>query len=272
MVRDRQPKQPSKLQTGNALNLQATGTLSFTQVGTDTLLITGAAASTGTDSQTLVYGSGSATQTTIEIADGNALNLQATGTLSFTQVGTDTLLITGAAASTGTDSQTLVYGSGSATQTTIEIADGNALNLQATGTLSFTQVGTDTLLITGAAASTGTDSQTLVYGSGSATQTTIEIADGNALNLQATGTLSFTQVGTDTLLITGAGALTGTDSQTLVYGSGSATQTTIEIADGNALNLQATGTLSFTQVGTDTLLITGAAASQLELRQSQVCV
>ena len=213
-------------------------TLTISNGNSVTLPLTSSVTPTsGTDSQTLVYGSGSATQTTIEIADGNALNLQATGTLSFTQVGTDTLLITGAAASSGTDSQTLVYGSGTATQTTLTITDGNALNLQASGTLSFTQVGTDTLLITGTD-ETGTDSQTLVYGSGSATQTTIEIADGNALNLQATGTLSFTQVGTDTLLITGTDE-TGTDSQTLVYGSGSATQTTIEIADGNALNLQA---------------------------------
>ena len=102
----------------------------------------------------------------------------------------------------------------------------------------------------------------MVYGSGSATQTTIEIADGNALNLQATGTLSFTQVGTDTLLITGTDE-TGTDSQTLAYGSGTATQTTLTIADGNALNLQATGTLSFSQVGTDTLLITGAVPAKI---------
>ena len=115
------------------------------------------------------------------------------------------------------------------------------------------------MLITGTD-ETGTDSQTLGlwFGIGNPNNH-LTIADGNALNLQATGTLSFTQVGTDTLLITGTDE-TGTDSQTLVYGSGSATQTTIEIADGNALNLQATGTLSFTQVGTDTLLITGSSS------------
>ena len=46
----------------------------------------------------------------------------------------------------------------------------------------------------------------------------------------------------------------GTDSQTIAFGSSaSSTQTTLEITDGNSLSLQASGSLSFSQTGTGTL-------------------
>ena len=173
---------------GNTLTLTASGSLSFNQTGTNTLeLIGSAVGGSGTDSQTLAYGnSSSATQTTLEIADGNTLSLRASGSLSFNQTGTNTLeLIGSAVGGSGTDSQTLAYGnSSSATQTTLEIADGNTLSLRASGSLSFNQTGTNTLeLIGSAVGGSGTDSQTLAYGnSSSATQTTLEIADGNTLH------------------------------------------------------------------------------------------
>ena len=256
---------------GNSLTLQASGALSFSQTGTDTLALEVPQAlldATNTDSQTLSFGeSATSTQTTLSIADGNSLTLQASGALSFTQTGTDTLALEVPQAlldATNTDSQTLSFGNNAtSTQTTLAIADGNSLTLQASGALSFTQTGTDTLALEVPQAlleATNTDSQTLSFGNNAtATQTTLEIADGNSLTLQASGALSFTQTGTDTLALEVPQALldaTNTDSQTLSFGNNAtSTQTTLEIADGNSLTLQASGALSFTQTGTDTLAL-----------------
>ena len=77
------------------------------------------------------------------------------------------------------------------------------------------------------------------------------------VTLQASGALSFTQTGTDTLALEVPQALldaTNTDSQTLAFGNNAtSTQTTLAIADGNSLTLQASGSLLFSQTGTSTL-------------------
>ena len=66
--------------------------------------------------------------------------------------------------------------------------------------------------------------------------------------------LSSTGNGTNWIAPSGGGS--NTDSQTLAFGSSATTtETTLEIADGNVLTLQATGSLTFNQTGTNTLQV-----------------
>ena len=168
-----------------------------------------------TDSQTLAFGSSNtATQTTLEIAGGNSLTLQASGVLSFTQTGTDTLALAVPQAlldAANTDSQNLTASALSVTNTmNLAISGGNSVTLDLSSL-----------------ADTGTDSQTLAFGIGTTTQTTLAIADGNSLTLQASGVLSFSQTGTDTLALAVPQALldaANTDSQTLTASALSATK------------------------------------------------
>ena len=111
--------------------------------------------------------------TTLTISDGNSISLPTTNPVAATPqtlalVGTTLTISNGnsvslpltssATPTSGTDSQTLTVSG-----TTLTISNGNSVTLPLTSSVTPTS---------------GTDSQTLVYGSGSATQTTIEIADG----------------------------------------------------------------------------------------------
>ena len=67
--------------------------------------------------------------------------------------------------------------------------------------------------------------------------------------------LSSTGNGTNWIAAPSGGG-SNTDSQTLAFGSSATTtETTLEIADGNVLTLQATGALTFNQTGTNTLQV-----------------
>ena len=194
------------------------------------------------------YNTGGASWTLLPSSDNQTLTasaLSATNTMTLTISGGNSVTLDfSSLADTGTDSQTLAFGSSNtATQTTLEIASGNSLTLQASGVLSFTQTGTDTLALAVPQAlldAANTDSQTLTASALSATNTmTLAISGGNSV------TLDFSSL-----------ADTGTDSQTLAFGSSNtATQTTLEIDGGNSLTLQASGVLSFSQTGTDTLAL-----------------
>ena len=84
--------------------------------------------------------------------------------------------------------------------------------------------------------------------------------------------MSFTQTGTDTLALEVPQALldaTNTDSQTLAFGNNATTtQTTLEIADGNSLTLQASGSLLFSQTGTSTLELSVAESDASKIIDS----
>lgn len=87
--------------------------------------------------------------------------------------------------------------------------------------------------------------------SGTDTQTIAASLSGTTLNLLPEGTTTTVTVDLSTLG-------SGTDTQTIAFGTGAtATKTTIEITDGNSLTLQASGSLVFSQTGTDTLMLVG---------------
>ena len=109
------------------------------------------------------------------------------------------------AEASNTDSQTIAFGSSAtSSQTTLEITDGNALTLQASGALSFTQTGTNTLELAVAVVDSNTDSQTIAFddASATATETTITLDNSQALTLIASGTLSMSNSNSTTLLLT----------------------------------------------------------------------
>ena len=290
-------------------------------------------ADTGTDSQTLAFGSSNtATQTTLEIAGGNSLTLQASGSLLFSQTGTSTLELTVAE----TDASKIIDSDG---DTQIEVergSDDDTIRLSTAG-VERMQIGSDVTNITTDLSVTATDTtlnsnltvaNTTALGSDlTVTGNTAIMGDlGVASNATVTGTLEVTGNTTLTsdlavtgsttltdLAVTGNAVLAGdltfrgntrtdgtltanstttlnaalvdgvgspgglgqylsstgtrtqwlpiaqTDSQTLAFGSSNtATQTTLEIAGGNSLTLQASGSLLFSQTGTSTLELTVA--------------
>ena len=83
---------PSDNQTLTASSLSANSTMTLAISGGNSVTLDlSSLAGTGIDSQTLAFGNNAtATQTT---NDGNSLTLQASGALSFTQTGTDTLAL-----------------------------------------------------------------------------------------------------------------------------------------------------------------------------------
>ena len=213
---------------------------------------------TGTDSQSISYGTGTTTATTIDILNGNSLNLQATGTLSFSQLGTNTLVLLANTNNT-TTSTTLA----TTTITDLTVTGSSTLNsLLVTDTL--TVLGTSTLATTTITDLTVSGSSTMANLTVTETltalgTTTLEgpLVDGNG-NVGLPGQL-LSSTGTETRWINPTAA---TDSQTLSYGnSATSTQTTIAIVNGNALNLQAGTGISFNQTGTDTLEISGSNSS-----------
>ena len=213
---------------------------------------------TGTDSQTLAFGTGTTTATTIDILNGNSLNLQATGTLQFSQVGTDTLVLTGntnniiTTSTLATTTITNLTVTGTNTLATLLVTD--TLTVLGTSTLATTTI-TDLTVSGSSTIANLTVSETLT----SLGTTTLEgpLVDGNG-NVGLPGQL-LSSTGTETRWINPTAA---TDSQTLAYGnSATSTQTTLAIVNGNALNLRAGTGISFNQTGTDTLEISGSNAS-----------
>ena len=203
-------------------------------------------------------------------------------------------------AALNTDEQTLAASALSANNTmTLAISDGNTV------TLDFSNLNTDeqnidalafdsatsslTVGITGGTSQTisladlNTDEQTLAASALSANNTmTLAISDGNTVTLDF-GNLNTDEQNIDALAfdsttssltvgITGGTSQTislaalNTDSQTLAFAaSATTTQTTLTIAGGNALTLQASGGLTFNQTGTNTLEMVATAADATRL-------
>ena len=108
---------------------------------------------------------------------------------------------------TGTDSQTLAFGSGTTTQTTLAIDGGNSLTLQASGSLLFSQTGTSTLELTVAE----TDASKIIDSDG---DTQIEVERGNdddTIRLSTAG-VERMQIGSDVTNITTDLSVTATDT------------------------------------------------------------
>ena len=147
--------------------------------------------------------------TTLEgaLVDGNG-NVGLPGQL-LSSTGTETRWINPTAA---TDSQTLEYGTGTATQTTLAIVNGNALNLRAGTGISFNQTGTDTLEISGSNNS-GTVTHTTLRWDGTAwVENTALLSDGTA-----------TTTATTDVVVTGSSSLaTTTLNNALIDGQGNA--------------------------------------------------
>ena len=137
-------------------------------------------------------------------------------------------------AGSGTDSQTLTASALSANSTlTLAISDGNTVTLD----LSSLD-------------NSGTHSQTLAYGSSAtSTATTLEITDGNSLTLQASGSLSFTQTGTNTLEL----AVTQTDAIKIIDTDGDTQVQVEEGADDDTIRFDTAGIeiASFTSTQTN---------------------
>ena len=273
---------------GNTWNLVSTGTtppslsatsltpsntmeLAISTGNSITLDFSTLATTAGTDSQTIAYGgSGTATETTLGISKGNTLTLQASGSLSFTQTGTDTLLLTALGESVpatithssqrydGTnwveDPTRLSDGSRQVTVTTDlnVVGDTNlSASLEVTGNTSMTSdlvvAGNTTTSGTLTALSTVTLGNNLVDASGDAG------VDGQLLSATATGTNWIT---TGTLPATA-----GQNTNTTAYWNGSAWVNNQKLlSDGSTTtsittNLSATGTK--TTISSNAISLTG---------------
>ena len=196
----------STLATTTITDLTVTGTSTLnTLLVTDTLTVLGTSTlATTTISELTVTGT-----TTLEgaLVDGNG-NVGLPGQL-LSSTGTETRWINPTAA---TDSQTLEYGTGTSTQTTLAIVNGNALNLRAGTGISFNQTGTDTLEIAGSNNS-GTVTHTTLRWDGTAwVENTALLSDGTA-----------TTTATTNVVVTGSSSLaTTTLNNALIDGQGNA--------------------------------------------------
>ena len=117
--------------------------------------------------------------------------------------------------------------------------------------LSTTALGTNWI----DAANAGTDSQTLAFGTAATTtETTLEITDGNALTLQASGSLAFAQTGTGTLqlVVEGGGDVIDADGDTQIQVEETADDDTIrfDTAGEERMLIAANGSIG---MGTTTL-------------------
>lgn len=113
-----------------------------------------------------------------------------------------------------TDSQILSYGNtATSTQTTLNITNGNALNLRAGKGISFNQTGADTLEISGSTTSSGTTMHTTLRWDGTAwVENTALLSDGTA-----------TTTATTDVVVTGSTSLaTTTLNKALIDGEGNA--------------------------------------------------
>ena len=236
-------------------NVGALGQL-LSSTGTETRWIDPPA--TGTDSQSLAYGTGTTTATTLDILNGNSLNLQATGTLQFSQVGTNTLVLIGntnnITTSTTLVTTTITNVTVTGTNTTNTILVSNTLSVIGSSTLATTTI-TDLTVSGSSTVANLTVSET--FTSLGTTTLAGPLVDGNG-NAGLPGQI-LSSTGTETRWINPTAA---TDSQTLAYGNtATSTQTTLAIVNGNALNLRAGSGISFNQTGTDTLEISGSNSS-----------
>ena len=126
-------------------------------------------------------------------------------------------------AALSTDSQTLAFGSSATTtQTTLEIADGNSLTLQASGSLSFNQTGTNTLEL----AVTETDASKIIDLDGDTQIQVEEGSDDDTIRFDTAGQERLTIAATGEVRLANPGdfAIPG-DSNTAVLGVASATGT-----------------------------------------------
>ncbi len=207
--------------------------------------------SSNTDSQTLVLGSGTGSNTLIELtqSDGttSTITLSAGPGITLTE-DTASNVVTITAAS-GSDSQTLAFDSASATatQTAITLDNSQSITLTASGSLRMSNTNSTSLELT--VEDTNTDSQTLAFDSASATatQTAITLDNSQSITLTAIGSLRLSNTNSTSLQLTVED--TNTDRQTLTVTATIATATgsaseTIEIALENSSNASYTIDLS----------------------------
>jgi hypothetical protein len=110
---------------------------------------------------------------------------------------------------------------------------------------------------------TGTDTQTLSIASGTGSTSIINLTGSSSITLESGSNVILTEnLLTNTIIISATGSLTaGTDSQTLAFDNGSATTTMTTltlVGSSQELSLVASGSLSFTNTDSTTLILTAA--------------
>ena len=242
---------------GNSLTLQASGSLSFTQNGTNTLEL----AVTQTDATKIIDADG---DTQIQVEEGSDDD-----TIRFDIAGTETANFRGVTTLLNTDLTINGDTAGSpGNQLTINNTDFSGTTTGARLSVGFSAFTGNTAVATIEAHTNGGVVNNHISLNPSSGNVGIgELAPTDKLHvagdLRLTGAFkdASNQAGTTGQVLSSTGtstqwisAIANTDSQTLAFGnSATATQTTLDITDGNSLTLQASGSLSFTQTGTNTL-------------------
>ena len=191
-----------------------------------------------------------------------------TGTPSETGIiPTDRLFVVGNGSSLGNRSDALVILKNGATRLNGDLTVSGTVQITnlPTGVATDVLVVADTsgnlrqLPITGA----GTDSQTLSIASGTGSTSIINLTGSSSITLESGSNVILTEnPSTNTIIISATGSLTtGTDSQTLAFDNGSATTTMTTltlVGSSQELSLVASGSLSFTNTDSTTLILTAA--------------
>lgn len=181
--------------------------------------------------------------TGLQDLSASALSLNNTMTLSVSNGNTITLDFSSLSSGSNTDSQTINAA-----------LVGTDLELRLENTTA-----TETIDLSSLSSGSGTDSQTLALDAlATSTQTTLTISDGNAISLTASGSIRFTQTGTNSLEIYDDGSLpapisgTNTNSTLRWNGTNWVTNTAL-LSDGTN---QATVTGDFNVTNNTTLATT----------------